>query len=1015
MITNVYRSGAVVATIPVDEGATCKRTIAGVDEITMDVVQSNGNLPILIGDYIIFEGNNYYLNRPSKVDKKSIVEYHFSLTFEADIYSLLNKLFQQPVTGRGDFGLVDTLEGFIDVLLANINGIESGWTKGAIPVTERKLMSFDGETCRAVLNRLADEFDVEFNVIGKQISFYDLYENATSLVFEHGQGKGLYELSRDNVDSNNTVTRGWFWGASKNIDYTYRDGETRLIFTNPATGTNRIDNFGDFSQAVEKQIIFEDVWPQFTGAITEVNNNVGAGLHTIVCPLIDFDVTLQMIEGVAPKVFFKSGDLQSQEFEIKAYDHATRTITLITYTDEFGQVWPNTSFYPRVGDLFTFLDLKMPDAYVTAAESALAVKAAEWMDYYSKLRVKYSLDLDPRYLRNNAITLHLGDVVGIVDTELSINKQIRITSIEKNIENPYKVKCEISNILEERWEKKISKQVLEALNNSKTATEKVSSTTMAIGSFFGRYFEVRGTAGNEYICAKMPFASVGEITAYTSGAEFPSMWDAMPLASATVKGGIKIGSGLSIDANGIVSVTSQGTIQSLSLVGTTLSISGGNSVTIPATYTDVMARAACAAIGTVYDSARLAGVLASTYTRRDVAETISQPWTFTGVAIDNSQHSALSINRSSISYTSQILCKTAGSTYWATGIVDAGTNEYKIQRNNGGWSDSVVINYATGLISLKTTTINGDLIVNSSNEVIKIAYPSGAAGFIRGYKNGITKWYVGAGDYSDDVHLATYASANLHLCTGGSTRLIINSAGNVGIGYTDLINYPAYRLDVNGDIRGNWHRSNINHGLYIHDALVYFTNNGMMPEISSGTNELNMTCGSATLYVNYTQGRIRTVPSKWIWNAGQGLNSYADMEMGHVMSWGNITATGEVTAYSSSDMRLKTNVTTISGMDVLRRLRPIEFDWNDTAIALNDNKRNNRHSASFPAQQYAEVLPWATHRGLGGYLTIDKDVLFPYIVAGMTYLDDKVIRVSDEVSLLKIKVKELETKLNMIA
>ncbi|PZX18115.1 tail protein (putative endopeptidase) [Breznakibacter xylanolyticus] len=515
MNINIYRAGSVVTTLPVADNAECKRNMQGVDEITMEVVQTTGSMPVQIGDYIIFENRNYYLNQPATLEKRSEVEYQFRLVFEANIYTLLNKLFQQPVTGRGDFALVDDLNGFVDVLLENINGIDSGWTKGSIPTTERKLMTFDGETCRAVMNRLADDFDVEFVVIGKQIAFYDIYETATSLVFEHGKGKGLYQLTRENVDSDNTVTRGWFWGSTKNIDYTYRNGETRLMFTNPATGTNRIDNFGEFAKVVEKQVIFEDVWPHFTGTIATVSNNTTTRTHSFTCPQIDFDVELQLMEGITGKVFFKSGDLQSQEFEIKSYDHATRTITLITYTDEFGGVWPNASFMPRVGDQFTFIDIMMPSAYVAAAEAELAAKAADWMAYYSKLRVKYRLDLDPRYLRNNAITLNLGDVVRIIDSALGIDRQIRITSIEKDIANPYRVKCEISNILEERWDKKISKKVQEAINTAKSATEKSSSIAgSAASAFFRQYFEIKGTAGVERIEPKLTFR--GQLHAPTS-------------------------------------------------------------------------------------------------------------------------------------------------------------------------------------------------------------------------------------------------------------------------------------------------------------------------------------------------------------------------------------------------------------------------------------------------------------------------------------------------------------------
>lgn len=82
-------------------------------------------------------------------------------------------------------------------------------------VTERKNLSFDNTTCRDVLNRLADEFGVEYVVRDRTIAFYERVENATSLVFEQGRGKGLYTLQRQNVDTDNTVTGHTFTVARK--------------------------------------------------------------------------------------------------------------------------------------------------------------------------------------------------------------------------------------------------------------------------------------------------------------------------------------------------------------------------------------------------------------------------------------------------------------------------------------------------------------------------------------------------------------------------------------------------------------------------------------------------------------------------------------------------------------------------------------------------------------------------------------------------------------------------------
>ena len=61
---------------------------------------------------------------------------------------------------------------------------------------------------------------------------------------------------------------------------------------------------------------------------------------------------------------------------------------------------------------------------------------------------------------------------------------------------------------------------------------------------------------------------------------------------------------------------------------------------------------------------------------------------------------------------------------------------------------------------------------------------------------------------------------------------------------------------------------------------------------------------------------------------------------------GNVTATGNVTAYS--DARLKTNVNTINdALSIVGKLRGVSFDW----------KESGKHSIGVIAQEVEEVLP----------------------------------------------------------
>ncbi|MFR5660494.1 MAG: tail fiber domain-containing protein, partial [Butyricimonas faecihominis] len=72
-------------------------------------------------------------------------------------------------------------------------------------------------------------------------------------------------------------------------------------------------------------------------------------------------------------------------------------------------------------------------------------------------------------------------------------------------------------------------------------------------------------------------------------------------------------------------------------------------------------------------------------------------------------------------------------------------------------------------------------------------------------------------------------------------------------------------------------------------------------------------------------------------------------------SGGNFTATGEMTAYSASDKRLKKNIRPLDGLSILRKLKFKEFDWNDNARRLSGD--NRQHGVGLIAQETKNVLP----------------------------------------------------------
>ena len=239
---NIYRQVDGVET-PIcsvsDESATIGQALMGKDELIVDLTVDN-ILPVLVNDYIYFDGDLYRLNREPEFSKKSDVEYEYKLVFEGYIYELLDKLYVYTLTNQSKFYLTGTLRDFLELLLENINELHPGWTLGYIVETERKNILFESLSCREVLNHLASEFGMEYYLSKRELNFTERIGFMTDLVFEQGKGKGLYTIEQNNIDSGNTVTRAFLYGGTKNLPPArpateteparppYRNGEERL-------------------------------------------------------------------------------------------------------------------------------------------------------------------------------------------------------------------------------------------------------------------------------------------------------------------------------------------------------------------------------------------------------------------------------------------------------------------------------------------------------------------------------------------------------------------------------------------------------------------------------------------------------------------------------------------------------------------------------------------------------------------------------------------------------------------
>lgn len=430
-----------------------------------------------IGDKITIFGRDYKLNRLPKVKKTGMHEFQYDLEFEGIQYDLFRVTYDVTIdTTTNELQDVqgDTLTGdlhrFMTVLVANANRVFPGkWVLGVCPETagDKTLIFGESDNCLSVLQNLCGEsnFNVEFEIEQSNgvytINLYEKVGQTLPYTFQYGRGRGLYELTRENVSSANIVTRLKVYGSTENITSKYR--ADRLCLPGKTKGQSYIEK----AEMVAKYGIFEgrknfdDIKPSFTGTVESI---VSGNVLQFIDSDFPFNLnekeadgvtTKYLIDGVAAKVHFNTGNLAGYEFEIHSYDHATHTFTLVKQTDDRGNVFPSETslaFQIGVGDEYKILDIVYPSSIEQAAEEELEETGNKYYDQNCQPKVQYGLSVTKAWLQSlvgsdETVTnvFQPGDYLHIVDNDIDVDKSVRIQSLERNILDPYEYTLTISD------------------------------------------------------------------------------------------------------------------------------------------------------------------------------------------------------------------------------------------------------------------------------------------------------------------------------------------------------------------------------------------------------------------------------------------------------------------------------------------------------------------------------------------------------------------------------------------
>lgn len=228
-------------------------------------------------------------------------------------------------------------------------------------------------------------------------------------------------------------------------------------------------------------------------------------------------------------------------------------------------------------------------------------------------------------------------------------------------------------------------------------------------------------------------------------------------------------------------------------------------------------------------------------------------------------------------------------------------------------------------------------------------------------------------NYNNVLYLQHNTSNNLVMCSGG---------GNVGIG----TNSPGFKVDIVGSVRcqGEWFRTTGNTGWYseTYSGGIHMTDNTWVRIYNKKSLYVTGTI-FADGYNNHGNNYGYIVINKLgdYYAAIGGNGAIDEIKFGKSVidgawvagniNWrfeGNIVATGEVTAGSSSDARLK-NI--LGKQDYAKRLLDlgmvVDYTYNDLAFSRNVRSIERRAYTGLIYQNVKKVLPQMAGEDADGY------------------------------------------------
>lgn len=472
------KTGEVLLDIPVDDDSYRYRAIAQAKKVELRYsLVDHVELPT--GAYIEYQGERYTLWYPSDFKKEGTRVFDYTVTFGGN-EEILKKYKYKLLSDKPyklKFVMTATPGMFMELLVDNLNLYDSGWTVGTVIEAPEKLLSFNHEKCWAVLGRLAEEFDTEFEIVGKTINLRKVeYFKDAPVALSYGKGNGfLPGVGRANQGDNLPVEILYVQGGERNIDYSAYGSQTLLLPKSQELSYQgrryKTDKDGMYVTRADRPLSSynedsydaSDIYPSRVGTVSETDTEPGEdtdGNDVTFYNFYDSSVPANLnfedclIAGQTMTVIFQTGRLAGREFDVK-YIHDGRKFEIVP-AEQDGMDLPNSSLYPEVGDKYAVFNISLPTAYVcdnatkTGASWDMFREAVRYLYEREERQFTFSGELDGIWAKKNWLAIGAklvpGGYVDFSDPQFQPDGiLIRITGVRDHINRPHSPELELSN------------------------------------------------------------------------------------------------------------------------------------------------------------------------------------------------------------------------------------------------------------------------------------------------------------------------------------------------------------------------------------------------------------------------------------------------------------------------------------------------------------------------------------------------------------------------------------------